>query len=349
MLVLGIETSCDETAVALVEDGTTVRANVIGSQVDHHRPYGGVVPEIAARAHLELLLPVVDAALVEGGCSYDDVDAVAVTIGPGLIGALLVGVAGAKALSLARDLPFIGVNHLEAHVCATQLEFGPVAPPLVGLVVSGGHTSIVLLDRSGTFATLGATIDDAAGEAFDKIARFLGLPYPGGPEIDRLARDGDPAAMAFPRAMLHDGTYDFSLSGLKTAVIRELRRRDAAGDPVHLPDVAASFQEALVDVAVKKTVAAAVAHGVGRVALVGGVAANSRLRARMAAACEAEGIRLLVPSPALCTDNGAMVAAAGSNHLAAGERTPLTEQADPNLRLDGVRLPIALVPPEQAS
>jgi N6-L-threonylcarbamoyladenine synthase len=333
VLVLGIETSCDETAVALVADGVHVRANVIGSQVDQHRPYGGVVPEIAARAHLELLLPVLDRALVEGGCTYDDVDAVAVTVGPGLIGALLVGVAGAKALALARDLPLIGVNHLEGHVCATQLELGALDPPMVALIVSGGHTSIVLLDADGAFSTLGQTIDDAAGEAFDKVARFLGLPYPGGPEIDRLARDGNPAAIAFPRAMLHDGTFDFSLSGLKSAVVRELRRRDAAGVQIDLPDVAASFQEAVVDVQVRKTLAAAQAHGVERITVVGGVAANSRLRERMTSACAAAGHRLLIPSVGLCTDNGAMIAAAGWNRLVAGERTGLDVEADPNLAL----------------
>ena len=333
MLVLGIETSCDETAVALVADGVLVRANVIGSQVEQHRPYGGVVPEIAARAHLEMLLPVMDRALVEGGCTYDDIDAVAVTVGPGLVGALLVGVAAAKSLALAHDLPFIGVNHLEGHVCATQLEYGHLELPLIALIVSGGHTSLVLLDADGRFTTLGATIDDAAGEAFDKVARFIGLPYPGGPEIDALAQRGDPKAIAFPRAMLNDGTYDFSLSGLKTAVVRELRRREAAGEDIDFADVAASFQEAIVDVQVIKTMRAAEAHDVGQVTLVGGVAANSRLRQRMTDACAQSDRRLLLPSPALCTDNGAMIAAAGWNRLARGQRTGLDVQADPNLPL----------------
>ncbi len=331
MLVMGIETSCDETAVALVEDGVRVRSNVIGSQVEHHRPFGGVVPEIAARAHLEMMLPTIDRALVEAGATYADIEGVAVTSGPGLVGALLVGVAAAKSVALAHDLPFIGVNHLEGHVCATQLEYGQLEPPLLALIVSGGHTSLVLLDADGSFRTIGATIDDAAGEAFDKIARFLGLPYPGGPEIDLLSRTGDPTAIAFPRALLNDGTFDFSMSGLKTAVIRELRRRDAVGEEILLPDVAASFTEAIVDVLVAKTLAAAAAHGVGTVTLVGGVAANSRLREAMADGCDRTGLRLLLPQPILCTDNGAMIAAAGFNRLVAGQRTPLTLDADPGL------------------
>ncbi|MPZ72353.1 MAG: tRNA (adenosine(37)-N6)-threonylcarbamoyltransferase complex transferase subunit TsaD [Nitriliruptorales bacterium] len=336
MLVLGLETSCDETAVALVEDGVRVRANVIGSQVERHRPYGGVVPEIAARAHLDLLLPVMDRALVEGGCTYDDIEGVAVTVGPGLVGALLVGVAAAKSLALAHDLPLIGVNHLEGHVCATQLEFGHIAPPLLALIVSGGHTSLVLLAADGRFSTLGATIDDAAGEAFDKVARFIGLPYPGGPEIDALAQHGDPSAISFPRALANDGTFDFSLSGLKTAVVRELRRRQATGEDIDFADVAASFQEAVVDVQVRKTIAAADANDVPTITIVGGVAANTRLRERMGAACTVAGRRLLAPSPALCTDNGAMIAAAGWNRLAAGERTGLDVEADPNMPLSAM-------------
>jgi N6-L-threonylcarbamoyladenine synthase len=335
VLVLGIETSCDETAAALVDDGVTVRANVIGSQVERHRPFGGVVPEIAARAHVDLLLPTLDRALVEAGATYHDVDAIAVTAGPGLVGSLLVGVAAAKALALAHGLPLIAVNHLEGHVCAAQLEFGLLEPPLVALIVSGGHTSLVLGDSEGRLTTLGATLDDAAGEAFDKIARFMGLPYPGGPEIDRLAQSGDADAVAFPRALLHDRSYDFSLSGLKTAVIRELRRRQASGEDIPLADIAASFQEALVEVGVRKTVAAAEQHGVEQVLLAGGVAANSRLREYMAVACEKAGLRLLAPTPALCTDNGAMIAAAGWNRLIRGERSPLDLRADPSLALEG--------------
>jgi N6-L-threonylcarbamoyladenine synthase len=335
VLVLGIETSCDETAVGIVEDRMHLRANVIASQVELHAPYGGVVPEVAARAHLEQLLPTIDTALVQAGCRLSDVDAIAVTAGPGLVGALLVGVSGAKGLALAHDVPLLGVNHLRAHVEVAQLEFGELEPPLVALVVSGGHTSIVAMGEDGVFRQLGGTIDDAAGEAFDKIARFIGLPYPGGPEIDRLARSGDPTAFAFPRAMLHEPGYDLSLSGLKTAVIRELRRLDATGVEPDLADVAASFQEAIVDVQLIKTLQAAADEGLDQVVLAGGVAANSRLRERFAAECEANGRRLIVPSIPLCTDNGAMVAASGANLLAAGVTAGLDLAVDPNLPLAG--------------
>ncbi len=335
MLVLGIETSCDETAVGIVEDRMHLRANVIASQVELHAPYGGVVPEVAARAHLEQLLPTIDTALVQAGCRLSDMDGIAVTAGPGLVGALLVGVSGAKGLALAHDLPLLGVNHLRAHVEVAQLEFGELQPPLVALVVSGGHTSIVAMGEDGVFRHLGGTIDDAAGEAFDKIARFIGLPYPGGPEIDRLARDGDPTAFAFPRAMLHEPGYDLSLSGLKTAVIRELRRLDAAGIDPNLADVAASFQEAIVDVQLIKTLQAAADEGLDQVVLAGGVAANTRLRERFAAECETNGQRLIVPSIPLCTDNGAMVAASGANLMAAGVTADLDLAVDPNLPLAG--------------
>ena len=335
MLVLGIETSCDETAVGVVEDRFELRSNVIASQIELHAPYGGVVPEVAARAHLEALLPTIDAALAQAGVRLSDIDAIAVTAGPGLAGALLVGVSAAKGLALAQQVPLVGVNHLRAHVEVAQLEHGELSPPLVALVVSGGHTSIVVMDEDGTFRELGGTIDDAAGEAFDKIARYLGLPFPGGPEIDRLAREGDRTAFDFPRALLHDGTYRLSLSGLKTAVIRELRRREAAGEPVVLADVAASFQEAIVDVQVTKTLRAAADHGLDQVVLAGGVAANSRLRARFATETEANGQRLIVPSVPLCTDNGAMVAASGANLYALGRTTSLGLAVDPNLPLAG--------------
>ncbi|MEX1163798.1 MAG: tRNA (adenosine(37)-N6)-threonylcarbamoyltransferase complex transferase subunit TsaD [Nitriliruptor sp.] len=335
VIVLGIETSCDETAVGIVEDRLTLRANVIASQVDLHAPYGGVVPEVAARAHLQQLLPTIDHALVEAGVGISDVDAIAVTHGPGLIGALLVGVAAAKGLALAHDLPLIGVNHLRAHVEVAQLEHGDLEFPLAALVVSGGHTSIVAADAEGGFRQLGATIDDAAGEAFDKIARFMGLGYPGGPEIDRLARSGNPKAFHFPRAMAKNPGYDVSLSGLKTAVVRELRRLEAAGIEPNLADVAASFQEAIVDVQVDKTLAAAKDQGLERLVMAGGVAANTRLRSMMAERCEQVGVQLTVPSIPLCTDNGAMVAAAGSNLFAAGRTSALDLAVDPGLPLAG--------------
>jgi N6-L-threonylcarbamoyladenine synthase len=339
VLVLGIETSCDETAVGIVEDRLTLRANVIASQVELHAPYGGVVPEIAARAHLVALLPTIDRALADAGARLSDIDAIAVTRGPGLAGALLVGVAAAKGLALARGVPLIGVNHLRAHVEVAQLEHGELAPPLAALVVSGGHTSIVVMDADGSLRALGSTVDDAAGEAFDKIARFMGLGFPGGPAIDRLAREGDPTAYAFPRPMIDDGTYDLSLSGLKTAVVRELRRLEEAGIEPVLADVAASFQEAIVDVQASKTLRAVADEGLDTVVIAGGVAANSRLRARFAAECEAAGLRLIVPSIPLCTDNGAMVAAAGANLLARGALGGLDLEVDPGLALSAADAP----------
>ena len=337
MLVLGIETSCDETAVGIVEDRLRLRADVVASQVALHARFGGVVPEVAARAHLEAILPTVDRALADAGVTLRDLDAVAVTRGPGLAGALLVGVAAAKGLALAHDLPLIGVNHLRAHLEVAQLEHGDLhgmGAPIVALVVSGGHTSIIALERDGSMRELGATLDDAAGEAFDKIARYLGLGFPGGPAIDRAAREGRRDAHTFPRPMLDDPGYDLSLSGLKTAVVRELDRLDAAGTPVHLPDVAASFQEAIVDVQVAKTMRAAADIGAPTVLLAGGVAANSRLRERFEEACASAGVRLVVPSPRLCTDNGAMVAASGANLLAAGRVDDLAMEVDPSLALD---------------
>ena len=336
MLVLGIETSCDETAVGIVEDRLRLRADVVASQVALHARFGGVVPEVAARAHLDAILPTIDRALADAGAQLTDLDAIAVTRGPGLAGALLVGVAAAKGLALATDLPLIGVNHLRAHLEVAQLEHGDLDVsdgPVVALVVSGGHTSIIALAPDGTMRELGATLDDAAGEAFDKIARYLGLGFPGGPAIERAARSGRADAHDFPRPMLDEPGYDLSLSGLKSAVVRELDRLDAAGTPVHLPDVAASFQEAIVDVQVTKTMRAAADLGAPTVLLAGGVAANSRLRERFDAACRGAGVRFVVPSPRLCTDNGAMVAASGSNMLAAGRVHDLAMEVDPGLPL----------------
>ena len=330
MLVLGIETSCDETGVAVVENGKALRSNVIADQQLLHSRFGGVVPEVASRAHVDLLHPAVEQACAEAGVTFDDLDAVAVTIGPGLVGALLVGVAAAKAYALALDLPLIGVNHLVAHVYANVLEHGGLPSPAVVFVVSGGHTSLLVMEAEGEFRMLGQTIDDAAGEAYDKVARVLGLGYPGGPAIDRLAREGDPGAVSFPRSLLDDGTYDFSLSGLKTAVLRHVRAHQGE---VAVADVAASFQEAVVDVQVSKILRAAREEGLDTVLLAGGVAANSRLRAKLEGAAAGRRVRVLAPSPRLCTDNGAMVACAGTFALERGERTPLDVGADPNLRM----------------
>ena len=320
-LVLGIETSCDETGVGVVR-GTTLRADAIASSVDEHARFGGVVPEVASRAHLQAMVPTIRRALEGAGVAASDIDAVAVTAGPGLTGALIVGVAAAKAYALALDKPLYGVNHLSAHVAVDVLEHGPLEEPCVALLVSGGHSSLLLLPRVGgqEVTELGATVDDAAGEAYDKVARLLGLPFPGGPPIDNLARDGDPAAIAFPRAM-HDEGFAFSFSGLKTAVARWVETRQRAGEPVPAADVAASFQEAVVDVLTSKAVRAAREYGVDHLIIGGGVAANSRLRALAEQRCEREGIRLRVPRPGLCTDNGAMVAALGAQ-LVAGGATP---------------------------
>jgi N6-L-threonylcarbamoyladenine synthase len=331
--VLGIETSCDETGVAVVEDGSKVLSNVLSSQHEIHGRFGGVVPELASRAHVERLNPLLDVALAEAGIRWSEVDAVAVTRGPGLVGALLVGLATAKAIALALDAPLIAVNHLEGHVYANFLEHGPPDPPYVALIVSGGHTQLVYMPEEQRYEVLGQTVDDAAGEAFDKVARFLGLGFPGGPELDRLARDGDPEAVRFPRAMAESGDYDFSLSGLKTAVVRHVRREEREGKKTPVPDIAASFQEAVVDVQVQKTMAAAEEKGVTSVLLGGGVVANSRLRERMAEEAEKRGLRLLFPSAELCTDNGAMIASVGYFRLMRGERSSFDVGANPGLPL----------------
>jgi N6-L-threonylcarbamoyladenine synthase len=332
--VLGIETSCDETGVAIVEDGR-VLANMIASQVDLHARFGGVVPEVASRAHVDALNPLLGEALEAAGCRFSDLDGIAVTVGPGLVGALLVGVAAAKAISLATGAPLVGVNHLEGHIYANFLEHEPPLVPSICLVVSGGHTMLVHMPEEHRYEILGQTVDDAAGEAFDKIARFLGLGFPGGPALDRLAREGDPTAIAFPRAMADSGDYGFSLSGLKTSVLRHVKRERSAGRDIDVADLAASFQEAIVDVQVSKTMRAAEEIGVATVLMGGGVVANSRLRERMTAAGSTRGVRVLVPSLPLCTDNGAMIARAGASRLARGERTPLGVGADPSLVLAG--------------
>jgi len=328
--ILGIETSCDETAAAVVVDGTRVASSVVSSQVDLHARFGGVVPEIASRAHVELINPVVAEALLEAGCTGPDVTAVAATIGPGLVGALLVGVSAAKAFALAWGVPFVGVNHLEAHLYAAFLEEPDLSPPLVLLLVSGGHTLLVSMEGHLRYRLLGGTIDDAAGEAFDKVARLLGLPYPGGPAIDRLAMEGDRTAVAFPRAMRDEG-YDFSFSGVKTSVLTYLRKHPDAS----AADVAASFQEAVVDVLVTKARRAAREVGATGLCLAGGVAANSALRERVLDACIADGLRAFVPSRTMCTDNAAMVAATAWYRLRQDGPTPMSAGAEPALRFPG--------------
>jgi len=322
-LVLGIETSCDETGIGIVR-GYTLLADAVASSVDEHARFGGVVPEVASRAHLEALVPTMRRALADAGVALSDVDAIAVTAGPGLAGALLVGVAAAKGYALAAEKPIYGVNHLAAHVAVDTLEHGPLPEPAIALLVSGGHSSLLLVEELARGVTLlGSTIDDAAGEAFDKVARLLGLPFPGGPPIDRAAREGDPVAIAFPRGLtaardLAAHRFDFSFSGLKTAVARwvEARQRDA--EPVPVNDVAASFQEAVCDVLTAKAIDACRAYGVGTLVIGGGVAANSRVRSLAAERAERHGITVRVPRPKLCTDNGAMVAALGARLVAAG-------------------------------
>ena len=337
-IVLGIETSCDETGVGIVrleqDGGVTLLADEVASSVDEHARFGGVVPEVASRAHLQAMVPAVRRALRTACVTGRDVDAVAVTAGPGLAGALLVGLAAAKAYALAWGVPLYGVNHLAAHVAVDTLEHGPL-PPCLALLVSGGHSSLLRVpDLAVEVEPLGATVDDAAGEAFDKIARLLGLPFPGGPHIDRLAREGDPAAVRFPRGLTgpRDAPYDFSFSGLKTAVARHVEALRRAGENVPTADVAASFQEAVVDVLTAKAVRAAREFGLDTLLIGGGVAANSRLRALAGQRCADAGVRLRVPRPGLCTDNGAMVAALGAHLLAAGA-TPseLDIPADPAL------------------
>ena len=335
-LVLGIETSCDETGIGLVR-GHELLADAVASSVEAHARFGGVVPEVASRAHLEAMVPTVRRALDDAGVALSDVDAVAVTAGPGLAGALLVGVAAAKAYALALDVPLYGVNHLAAHVAVDVLEHGPLPEPCLALLVSGGHSSLLLVeDLARELVPLGQTVDDAAGEAFDKVARLLGLGFPGGPAIDRLARDGDPAAIAFPRGLARDASYDVSFSGLKTAVARWVEAHEGA---VPVADVSASFQEAVVDVLTAKAVRACRDRGVDHLLIGGGVAANRRLRALAQERCDAAGIRLRVPRPGLCTDNGAMVAALGARLLEAGVApSALDLPADSGLPVTQVRV-----------
>lgn len=343
-LILGIETSCDETGIGIVS-GRTLLADVVASSVDEHARYGGVVPEIASRAHLEAMTPAIDRACQQAGVALSDIDAVAVTGGPGLVGALLVGTSSAQALSWAIDRPLYAVNHLAAHVAVDQLEHGPLPEPSVALLVSGGHSSLLLVtDVATDIRSLGSTLDDAAGEAFDKVARVLGLPFPGGPQIDRVAAEGQ-ITIEFPRGLTGakdqaEHRFDFSFSGLKTAVARWVEARQAAGEPVPVADVAAAFQEAVVDVLTRKAMDACAEYGVDHLMIGGGVAANSRLREMAVQRGAAAGVSIRVPRPGLCTDNGAMVAALGSAMVSAGvQPTGLAFRAQSSLPVESIEVP----------
>lgn len=332
-MILGIETSCDDTSAAVVADGTEILSNIISSQVAVHGKFGGVVPEVASRKHLELINHVIAEALSAAGLEFTDLDAVAVTYGPGLVGALLVGVSAAKAIAYGLDLPLIGVNHLEGHMYANFLIAPEVTFPLLCLVVSGGHTDLVLIKKHGDYQVLGRTRDDAAGEAFDKVARAMGLGYPGGPLIDRLAGTGDPEAIVLPRAYLEEGSFDFSFSGLKSAVINYLRRAGQRGAAVDQADLAAGFQKAVTEVLIDKTINAARKAGVATILLAGGVAANTRLRDELTKRAAGMSYRVIYPPPVLCTDNAAMIAGAAYYKYLRNALAPLTLNAVPDLKL----------------
>lgn len=331
--ILAIESSCDETAAAVVRNGREVLSNVIYSQIDLHTVYGGVVPEIASRKHIEKINQVVDKAMQEAGLSFSDIDGIAVTYGPGLVGALLVGVSFAKALSFATGIPLIGVHHIEGHICANYIENKDLKPPFMALVVSGGHTHLVKVKDYGEYEILGRTRDDAAGEAFDKVARAIGLGYPGGPKVDKVSKEGNADAIVFPKAKVNDSIYDFSFSGLKSAVLNYLNQAEMKGETINVPDVAASFQKAVVDVLVDHSVSAAKEYGFKEVALAGGVASNSALRAAMEKACNENDITLYRPSPIFCTDNAAMIGVAGYYEFIKGNRSDYHLNAVPNLKL----------------
>ena len=331
--ILAIESSCDETAAAVVENGRRVLSNIIYSQIDLHTIYGGVVPEIASRKHIEKINPVIEAALREASCTLDDITAVAVTYGPGLVGPLLVGVAEAKAIAFAKGLPLIGVHHIQGHICANYIEQEDLKPPFMCLVVSGGHTHLVRVADYGEYEVLGRTRDDAAGEAFDKVARAIGLGYPGGPKIDEAAKRGNPDAIPFPKAKVDGSEYDFSFSGLKSAVLNFLNHAEMKGESVDRDDLAASFQKAVVDVLTEHAVMAIRQYNVKEMALAGGVASNTALRKSMADACEAEGVRFYVPSPVYCTDNAAMIGVAAYHEYEKGNFADLYLNAIPGLSL----------------
>ncbi len=333
VLILAIESSCDETAAAVVRNGREVLSNVISSQIDLHTLYGGVVPELASRKHIEKIDQVIAQALAEASVSLEDITAVGVTYGPGLVGALLVGVAEAKAIAFARRLPLVGVHHIEGHICANFIEHKELKPPFLCLVVSGGHTHLVKMEDYGKFEILGRTRDDAAGEAFDKVARAVGLGYPGGPKIDRVAKEGNPQAIAFPQAHIDGCPYDFSFSGLKSAVLNYLNHAQMMGQEVKQADVAASFQSAAVEALVSRAMMAVDEFGAKQIVLAGGVACNSALRREMEAACLAHGCRLYYPSPVFCTDNAAMIGVAAYYEYQNGVRAGWDLNAVPNLKL----------------
>ena len=332
-LILAIESSCDETAASVVKNGRCVLSNIISSQIAIHTLYGGVVPEIASRKHIEKINQVVEAALKEADVTLDDIDAIGVTYGPGLVGALLVGVAEAKAIAYAKKKPLVGVHHIEGHVSANYIEHPDLEPPFLCEIISGGHTHLVIVKDYGSFEILGRTRDDAAGEAFDKVARAIGLGYPGGPKIDKLAKEGNPHAIDFPRAHMEDAPYDFSFSGVKSAVLNHLNKCRMTGEPIVEADIAASFQQAVVDVLVDNAIRAAKDYHMDRLAIAGGVASNGALRAAMEAACEKEGIRFYRPSPIFCTDNAAMIGVAAYYEYQKGTRHGWDLNAVPNLKL----------------
>jgi N6-L-threonylcarbamoyladenine synthase len=333
LIILGIETSCDETAAAVIKNGTEILSNVVASQIESHKRFGGVVPELASRHHVEQITLVIEEAMKKADVHFEDIDAIAVTEGPGLVGALLVGVNAAKALAFSRNIPLVGVHHIAGHIYANRLE-REMEFPLLSLVVSGGHTELVLMEEHGSFKVLGETRDDAAGEAYDKVARTLNLPYPGGPHIDRLAQEGT-ATIDLPRAWLEEGSYDFSFSGLKSAVINTLHNASQKGLSIEPKDLAASFQESVIEVLVGKTVRAAEAYGVKQVLLAGGVAANKGLRSALEEAFKViPQVELVIPPLYLCTDNAAMIGAAGSVLYKMGKRSPLTLNAYPGLDIE---------------
>lgn len=333
VLILAIESSCDETAAAVVKNGREVLSNVISSQIELHKLFGGVVPEIASRKHIEKINEVIEEALSEAQVTLDDLDAVGVTYGPGLVGALLVGVAEAKAISYAKGLPLVGVHHIEGHISANYIENKTLTPPFLCMVVSGGHTHLVHVKDYGVYEIVGRTRDDAAGEAFDKVARAIGLGYPGGPKVDKLAKEGNPKAIAFPKAHVDGAPMDFSFSGIKSAVLNYINGCKMKGEEINRADIAASFQNAVVEVIVEKTIEAARLLHMDTVCLAGGVASNSALREAMKEACEKEGLKFSYPSPILCTDNAAMIGTAAYYEYMAGTRHGLDLNAVPNLKI----------------